>query len=94
MEFEWDRKKAESNKRKHGVSFNEASEAFNDPNAIEIFDELTSDDEIRFRLLAFSPKRLLFVGFTVRNGDTIRIITARKATTAEKRYYYDEQRKK
>ena len=92
MEFEWDTRKAELNERKHGVSFNEASEAFRDPNAIEFFDEVNSDDEIRFRLLAFSPKRLLFVGYTVRNSETIRIITARKATTVEKRYYYNEQR--
>lgn len=92
MEFEWDKEKAEINERKHGVSFIEASEAFKDPNAIEFFDELNSDDEIRFRLLAFSPKRLLFVGYTVRDNETIRIITARKATNAEKRYYYNEKR--
>ncbi len=92
MEFEWDKQKAETNERKHGVSFIEASEAFKDPNAIEFFDELNSDDEIRFRLLAFSPKRLLFVGYTIRGNEVIRIITARKATNAEKRYYYDEKR--
>lgn len=90
MEFEWDKEKEESNKRKHGVSFIEASEAFKDPNAVEFFDELNSDIEIRFRLLAFSPKRLLFVGYTIREDEIIRIITARKATTAEKRYYYNE----
>jgi uncharacterized protein len=92
MEFEWETRKAESNERKHGVSFTEAAEAFYDPNAIELFDDLNSDVEIRFRLLAFSPKRLLFVGFTIRDGEKIRIITARKATLVEKRYYYDEQR--
>ena len=90
MEFEWDKEKAESNIRKHGVSFIEASEAFKDPNAVEFFDESNSDIEIRFRLLAFSPKRLLFVGYTIRDDEIIRIITARKATTAEKRYYYNE----
>ncbi len=92
MEFEWDTKKAKLNERKHGVSFNEASEAFRDPNAIEFFDDANSDDEIRFRLLAFSLKRFLFVGYSVPVSETIRIITARKATTVEKRYYYDEQR--
>ena len=88
MEFEWDKEKAEANVRKHGVSFIEASEAFKDPNAIEFFDEINSVNEIRFRLLAYSPKRLLFVGYTIRENETIRIITARKATAAEKRYYY------
>lgn len=92
MEFEWDKLKAEINERKHGVSFIEASEAFKDPNAIEFLDELNSVDEIRFRLLALSPKRLLFVGFTVRENEIIRIITARKATGEEKMYYYDEKR--
>jgi uncharacterized protein len=92
MEFEWNTRKAESNERKHGISFSEAAEAFYDPNAIELFDDLNAEPEIRFRLLAFSPKRLLFVGFTIRDGEKIRIITARKATPVEKRYYYDEQR--
>ena len=92
MEFEWNTKKAEANERKHGVSFSEAAEAFYDPNAVELFDDANSEAEIRFRLLAFSPKRLLFVGFTIRDGEKIRIITARKATSVEKRYYYDEQK--
>ena len=92
MEFEWDKEKAESNERKHGVTFMEACEAFNDSNAIEFLDELNSENEIRFRLIAFSPKRLLFVGYTIRGGETIRIITARKATSAERKYYYEEQR--
>ena len=92
MEFEWDKEKAEANERKHGVSFIEASEAFKDPNAIEFFDDLNSDVEIRYRLLAFSPKRLLFVGFTIRQNEIIRLITARKATGAEKRFYYEKKR--
>ena len=92
MEFEWDKEKAKSNERKHGVTFMEACEAFNDSNAIELLDELNSENEIRFRLIAFSPKRLLFVGYTIRGGETIRIITARKATSAERKYYYEEQR--
>jgi uncharacterized protein len=92
MEFEWNTRRAELNERKHGVSFTEAAEAFYDPNAIELFDDLNTEPEIRFRLLAFSRKRLLFVGFTIRDGERIRIITARNATPVEKRYYYDEQR--
>ncbi len=74
------------------MSFGEAAEAFEDPNAVEFLDEINTEPEIRFRLLAFSPKRLLFVGFTIRDDEKIRIITARRATTAEKIYYYDEQK--
>lgn len=73
------------------MNFIEAAEAFKDPNAIEFFDELNSDDELRFCLLAFSPLQLLFVVYTVRHEEVIRIITARKATGAEKRYYYGEK---
>lgn len=94
MEFEWDKEKAKTNERKHGVSFNEVAEAFKDPNAVEFFDEKDSFLEIRFRLLGLSPKRLLFVGFTIRDSEIIRIIIARKATAAEKRYYNNEQREK
>ncbi len=86
------RKKRNQISESMGVSFSEAAEAFEDPNAIELFNDLNSEVEIRFRLLAFSPKRLLLVGFTVRDLEKIRIITARKATAVEKRYYYDEQR--
>ena len=92
MEFEWDKEKAKANFKKHGVSFNEAAEAFKDPNAVEFFDENDSFLEIRFRLLGFSPKRLLFVGFTIRDSEVIWIITVRKATAVEKRYYYNEQK--
>ena len=89
MEFEWYPKKAESNLTKHGVGFDEAVQAFSDPNAVEFVDGINSDDEIRFRLLAFSPKRLLFVAYTYRDDEMIRIISARKATAIEKRYYYN-----
>lgn len=67
--------KAAENVEKHGVTFDEASLAFSDPNAVEFFDELNSDDEIRFQLIGISEVRLLFVGYTVRD-DRIRIITA------------------
>ena len=63
MVFEWDDSKAESNKKKHGVSFAEASTAFSDPNAIEILDRKNSDKEDRWILVGISniviPPRLL-----------------------------------
>ena len=51
MKFEWDNKKAESNKLKHGVSFNEAQEAFGDSRGIEEYDYLHSINEHRFNLI-------------------------------------------
>ena len=92
MEFEWNPKKARANLKKHGVAFEEATQAFFDPNAIEFLDDINSDEEIRFRLLALSTKRLLFVGYTTRGNEVIRIITARKATAVEKRYYNESRR--
>ncbi len=70
-------------------SFVEASLAFFDPNAVELFDELNSDDEIRFHLVGIAAVRLLFVGYTVRD-DRIRIITARKANSRQVKYYNEQ----
>ena len=91
MEFEWDPQKAVTNFKKHGVSFDEASLAFFDPNAVELSDELNADDEIRFQLIGVSDIRLLFVGYTFRD-DRIRIITARKANIRQVRYYNEQNR--
>ena len=91
MDFESDPPKAVKNFEKHGVSFDEASLAFFDPNAVEIFDDLHSDEEIRFQLLGISSVRLLFVGYTVRD-ERIHIITARKANARQVRYYNEQNR--
>ncbi len=91
MEFEWDPSKATENFRKHGVSFYEAAEAFFDENAVELYDDGHSEDEVRFQLVGISSIRLLFVGYTVR-GESIRIITARKANAKQTRYYNDQKR--
>lgn len=90
MEFEWDPRKAAANLRNHGVSFDEAAEAFYDENAVEFFDNDHSVDEVRFQLVGLSNIRLLFVGYTVR-GETIRIITARKASAKQVRYYNEQK---
>ena len=77
--FEWDEDKADRNWRDHGVAFTEAIKVFDDPGAVEEFDAEHSDDhESRYSRIGFSGKRLLFVVFTVREGQT-RIIHARKA---------------
>ncbi len=91
MEFEWDETKARSNRLKHGVTFNEAEQAFDDQNAVEILDETNSESEVRYQIIALSPLRLLFVAFTVR-GETIRIISARKANAEQTRIYNEYNR--
>ncbi len=88
MEFEWDPRKAAKNQKKHGVAFDEAEEAFGDPNAIDDYDDVHShDEEHRFALIGLSSKRLLFVNYTVRDLEVIRIITARKANKNQERFY-------
>lgn len=90
MRFEWDANKALINIVKHKISFREATEAFFDPNALEDYDKFHSTNETRFSLIGFSTRRLLFVVFTVRSTDIVRLISARKAGQAERKIY--EQR--
>ena len=88
LRFEWDDKKNESNIRKHGVSFPEAQSAFFDESAFEYDDPDHSDDEARFLLLGRSVLlRVLLVCHCYREGDAIRIISARKATRKERTLY-------
>jgi uncharacterized protein len=87
MRFEWDANKALINVAKHQVSFKEATEVFNDPDAVEVYDTFHSVNETRFSLIGFSDRRLLFVVFTVRSTNTIRLISARKASQAERKIY-------
>lgn len=89
IKFEWDQAKAASNKKKHGVSFDEAQSVFYDEFAVQFFDEESSESEDRFLMLGFSDKaRLLIVCHCERDqGNTIRIISARKATKNESKYY-------
>lgn len=89
IEFSWDKSKSASNKRKHGVSFEEAQTVFYDENAIEYHDPDHSKDEDRFVMLGLSIKlRVLVVCHCLRDaGSTIRIISARKATRVEAKNY-------
>jgi len=81
--FEWDEQKAESNERKHGVTFIEAATCFLDPHQIAFYDPEHSDDEDRELLIAHSRDgRLLVVSHTMR-GEVIRLISARPATRME-----------
>ncbi|MEM9008468.1 MAG: BrnT family toxin [Cyanobacteria bacterium P01_F01_bin.86] len=89
VRFEWDPQKAESNRKKHGISFEEAKTAFYDDNARLIHDPEHSQDEDRYILLGLSQiLRLLIVCHVYReNDEVIRIISARPATKAEYRQY-------
>ena len=87
--FEWDEPKSKSNRKKHGVTFEEAQEMFFDAHAVRFFDPDHSTDEERFILLGMSYKlRVLVVCHCHRKNDTvIRIISARKATKTEAKGY-------
>jgi uncharacterized protein len=87
--FEWDERKAIANAKKHGVSFEEAKSVFVDERAKLIGDPDHSDDEDRFILLGLSSSlRLLLVCHCYRtDGNVIRLISARKATAKESKFY-------
>ena len=88
IQFEWDEVKALSNVEKHGVAFEEAVTVFQDPFLITFFDEHHSDYEDRFISIGISERqRLLLVVHADRNNNSIRIISARRATKKERETY-------
>ncbi|MDP2902439.1 MAG: BrnT family toxin [Methylovulum sp.] len=87
MNFEWDSKKAVANRRKHGVTFEEASSALRDLSSATGHDPDHSEGEERFVTFGISSSgRLLTVSHTER-GNAVRIISARIATNIEKQIY-------
>jgi len=89
LQFDWEPAKAKENLRKHGVSFDEAQTVFYDDYATEFYDDTHSEYEDRFLLLGLSSDlRLLMVCHCYRESESvIRIISARKATANEAKYY-------
>jgi uncharacterized DUF497 family protein len=89
LRFEWDERKSLANQRKHGVSFEEAETVFWDDHALLLDDPGHSDDEDRFVLIGLSAAvRALVVCHCYRESDeVIRLISARKATRAEREQY-------
>jgi uncharacterized protein len=88
MRFEWDLTKAESNLRKHDVSFDEAVTVFKDPLAYIFDDETHSEEEHREIIIGMSTLRLMIlVCFVERLENIIRIISARPATRQEIKDY-------
>lgn len=87
MRFQWDSKKAKENLRKHSISFDEASTVFLDCLSLTIPDPLHSTAEERFVTLGYSEKQRILVVVHVDKIDDIRIISARKATSYERKTY-------
>jgi uncharacterized DUF497 family protein len=88
-DFEWDDTKAEQNFATHGVSFEAARLAFEDPFAIVRGDHRQDYGEDRFILLGIVQERLLAVAYAMR-GERMRIISARIAEPQERRRYHEE----
>ncbi len=90
--FSWDARKALSNLKKHGVSFEEAATVFGDPEALDWEDPEHSVAEVRSKRLGTSlTSRILIVNYTARRAndgkEIIRIISARQATRKERKAY-------
>jgi uncharacterized protein len=91
VKFEWDDKKAISNLKKHGISFEEASTVFGDWLAITIEDPLHSESEDRFIIIGKSELLNTLVVVHVERSEAIRIISARTASKNEQKIYEEQQ---
>ena len=89
--FEWDEQKEASNLEKHGVRFEQATDAFTDAFAIELPDRRKDYGEQRTILIGLAAGSVLTVVYTERGGN-IRIISARRASRHEREAYYRQQR--
>jgi uncharacterized DUF497 family protein len=89
MLFEWDEAKRRTNLRKHGVDFADAVGALEDPFNLTL-EETAATGEPRFVIMGRGfCDRVLYVVWTERGVDVIRIISARKASPGEARHYQD-----
>lgn len=89
LTFEWDNNKALANLKKHGVSFEEASTVFGDTLSLTVPDPLHSHAEDRFVTIGMSSSGKLLIVVHSDRGDRIRIVSARTATTKERKDYED-----
>ena len=92
MRFEWDRDKAASNRRKHGVSFDEAVTAFYDPLGATFSDPDHSGEEDRMITVGYSAQERLLVVCHAERGGAVRIISARRATLRERKRHEGEEK--
>jgi len=87
MKLEWDADKAARNLKKHGVSFEDAELVFYDPGRVETYDGREDYGEDRWATIGLAYSAVLYVVYTVRHEDTIRLISARKANADERKKY-------
>ncbi len=88
MKYVWDQAKNKENQKKHGVSFEEAMTVIESANYAQIMDD--SSDEPRFKAIGISSKtRTLLVVYCYRDENMVRIISARKATNAERKIWQE-----
>ncbi len=88
MKVVWDESKNIRNRKEHGVSFEEASALFGGADEyLEIFDDAHSIDEDRFIAIGPIPRGIVLVVYTEPDGDTVRLISARRATKREIEMY-------
>lgn len=90
VQFDWDPAKDSLNRDRHGIGFDEAVGVFAPGSRwLDMDDEAHSADEIRYRAIGAIARGVVLVVYTERDGDVVRIISARKATAREKRLYED-----
>lgn len=95
MRFEWDPAKNETNRAKHGLSFDEASELFKtDVDYLEIYDDKHSDEEDRFIAIGPIRRGVIVLAYTERDDDVLRIVSARMATKKERQRLEQFEREK
>ena len=91
LRFLWNPRKATSNERKHGVGFHEATTVFDDALSVTIADPDHSVEEERFLLIGLSNRKRLLVVAHSERGESIRIISARRANRQERRTYEEDE---
>lgn len=90
LTFEWDENKNRINQRKHGISFEEAQNVFYDERAILFDDPDHSEEEERFLIIGNTDDKICIVSHCYKDcKNTIRLISARKATQKEKAIYFE-----
>jgi uncharacterized DUF497 family protein len=89
VEYEWDATKAESNERKHGVSFEVATLVFEDDDRIDRVESESSEEE-RWVAIGLADGFEIYVVYTLR-GQVIRLISARKASRHEREEYWNRE---
>jgi uncharacterized DUF497 family protein len=89
VRFSWDAKKARENRRKHGITFDEAATCFEDPKGVYLRNDAPSYEDRLILIGASAKRRVLFVVHAEVGRDAIRIVSARKASKAQIRIYQE-----